>query len=371
MKQGPIFLGFGLLVGLVAGYSLGHGVDAPVPVAPPPRVGVAAPAPVTDVPPVPVPEAVRGPGVLGSPAPVKATSPPPLGAPAAAPVPVHSESDLEAVLAKKDRLGALRLVADLSRAGRESWPLAAKTLLELQRSIEDEDNPLGINVTRFYKAVRRDAFAPLYADAIQNPAAYDAAFRRFAVREVVWTDQDDVGALLANQLVLEKDARVAGSLAGALVERADPSLVDPLVAAAKAHPQDARVRSWIADAIASIPGDAALQALNDLASVETDPSVRQDLTVAALARTVPVPGYLITDVGRDSQAAQAGLHAGDLLATYGGTPINSMADLEKAKSAVPEGQSVVLGIVRDGQTITVTLKGGRIGIDGKVVKPRS
>jgi hypothetical protein len=276
---------------------------------------------------------------------------------------------VKAAVAAKDAKRALRLVHDLARSGRASWPLAVKTLLDLARSI-DEDNPLGIIVNDFYKAARQDGFAPLYADAIQNPQAYDAAFRHFAIRELPWTDSDDTTTLLARQLLVEKDRGVARMLAGTLAERPDPEILNDLVASLRAQ-QDRGVRFGVVEAIAAIPGDDATRALSGLAASEPDKELQQELTLSVQSRQATVAGYLVTSIGDRSQAAQVGMKAGDVLVTYGGTPIASMDDLQKAKQGIGQGQTVVVGVVRDGQTLTFTLKSGQIGIDGRMVKPRS
>jgi len=260
-------------------------------------------------------------------------------------------------------------VRNLPRGGKAVWPDSAKALVDLVRSIDD-DNHLGVNVMDFYKTVRGDEFVPLYLDALQNPQGYDAAFRRFAARELAWTSADDPAAVLAKQLLVEKDPSVARQLAGTLIECPDAARLQDLQAAAAAQ-TDARTRWTIVQAIDAIPGDDALRALQALEGSETNKNVQQEIDVAVKTRSATAAGYLVTSVAPNSQAAGAGMRVGDIIATYGGQPIDSEQDLMKAKGTVPKGQPVVVGIVRDGQTITVTLAGGQIGIDGRFVKPRS
>ena len=65
------------------------------------------------------------------------------------------------------------------------------------------------------------------------------------------------------------------------------------------------------------------------------------------------------------------MRVGDTLATYGGAAIDSNEALARAKAEALAGAPVVVGLVRDGQTLTVTISGGQIGIDGRFVRPRS
>ncbi len=372
MKQPSAFLIVGVAVGLVGGYSLGHGISpdertpvssAPAPVADPAPVPTADPAPAAD------PAPVAAPVPAADPAPVPAADPAPGAAPVPAPATASIDRDLDSALASKDPKRIVAYVRDLARGGRSTWPQAAKALLEVARAIE-ADNRLGLNITEFHKAARQDAFAPLYVDAIENPQGYEAGFRRLAVRELPWTNQADVDALLAKRLVTEKDAGVARQIAGSLEDRPDPALLNELQAAARAQ-TDGRIRWAIVQAIDATPGDEALRALQALVASEPNKNVKHELEMAVRLRSATVAGYLITEVVPNGQAAKAGVRVGDTLASYANTAIDSNEALYKAKASVPQGSPVVLGLVRDGQTLTLTISGGQIGIDGRFVKPRS
>lgn len=72
----------------------------------------------------------------------------------------------------------------------------------------------------------------------------------------------------------------------------------------------------------------------------------------------------ITQVAEGFQAAEAGVQVGDLIIEYNGVTITNMEKLIKEVQATGEADSVSLTVVRDGLTISLRLRGGRLGISG-------
>lgn len=73
-------------------------------------------------------------------------------------------------------------------------------------------------------------------------------------------------------------------------------------------------------------------------------------------------GILVTKVLPDSQGAKASLKPGDVLISYGGTPLNSTEQLVKLTGERPSEQSVRLGYLRGGVFNEAVIHGGRIGV---------
>ena len=80
---------------------------------------------------------------------------------------------------------------------------------------------------------------------------------------------------------------------------------------------------------------------------------------------VAAPVLLITNVAKDSNAAKAGMKAGDYLASYDGKTLNSVDDLRAAiQGAAGAGKDEIEAIVyRGAKRIETTLAPGRMGIN--------
>ena len=81
----------------------------------------------------------------------------------------------------------------------------------------------------------------------------------------------------------------------------------------------------------------------------------QSLT-PALAEALEIDverGALVTNVDADSAAARGGLSAGDVITTFGGDPVKGSADLRNRVGLTPAGNSVVLGIWRQGRMLAL------------------
>lgn len=79
-----------------------------------------------------------------------------------------------------------------------------------------------------------------------------------------------------------------------------------------------------------------------------------DLTPAAQAEYGQKEGAFVRDVGMDSPAGKAGLHAGDIITQFGGTPITNEITLREAIAATAPGKEVKITLVRNGKPLTVT-----------------
>ncbi|MCU0726144.1 MAG: PDZ domain-containing protein [Planctomycetes bacterium] len=77
----------------------------------------------------------------------------------------------------------------------------------------------------------------------------------------------------------------------------------------------------------------------------------------------PATGLLITNVGPESQAAEAGIEAGDVLVSYGGRAVTDLDALNRAKEDLAGEETVELTLTGPGGERTVTLRPGPIGVN--------
>jgi serine protease Do len=96
----------------------------------------------------------------------------------------------------------------------------------------------------------------------------------------------------------------------------------------------------------------------------------QDLTpaLAKSFRLTDTNGALISDVGEESPAGQAGLKQGDIIRTYQGSPINDGIALQRAVTNTAVGTNVLIRVIRDGHEIEFMIKIGTQPDTTKVAK---
>ena len=76
---------------------------------------------------------------------------------------------------------------------------------------------------------------------------------------------------------------------------------------------------------------------------------------AATYYSIP-QGVLIDYVQPDSDAAKQGLQAGDIITSFDKTKITTMNEIQKLLDKYKAGQSVTIGVFRDGKTLDITFK---------------
>lgn len=67
-------------------------------------------------------------------------------------------------------------------------------------------------------------------------------------------------------------------------------------------------------------------------------------------------GAFVSEVLEDSAAKAAGIKSGDVIVSMDGKPVDSFAELRAKIATTGAGRTVQLGIIRDGKTITVSVK---------------
>ncbi|MCC6572804.1 MAG: PDZ domain-containing protein [Planctomycetes bacterium] len=74
---------------------------------------------------------------------------------------------------------------------------------------------------------------------------------------------------------------------------------------------------------------------------------------------------MVTNVAEGGQADGAGIKAGDLITAYNGTAITTLEQLAAAVRATEGQEGISVTFVRNGGTMSATIKGGRLGINGQ------
>lgn len=81
----------------------------------------------------------------------------------------------------------------------------------------------------------------------------------------------------------------------------------------------------------------------------------QDLTPELAAHFGAKQGVLVSAVRDDSPASRAGIRVGDVITMAAGEPVDSASDLRATLWRDPEATEVVVGLVRDKVTQSVTV----------------
>ena len=105
----------------------------------------------------------------------------------------------------------------------------------------------------------------------------------------------------------------------------------------------------------AIPSDTVLKAVPALQKGQSVPQATGPVAYLGVNLEDGPTGPVVSDVGSGSPADKAGVKAGDVIQQLDGTPLQTSTDLQAAIRAHKPGDSVKLGIVRNGQTDTVTV----------------
>lgn len=182
----------------------------------------------------------------------------------------------------------------------------------------------------------------------------------FGARGAQQVDKLEVGSLVADDVpVLVMDHPVVAALAQVLKKPLDGLM---------GHTFFARYKTTIdykAQTMAFVPVDHRIEDLfselpdrlmgpKKAKKIVLEPAALLGLRVDASAPASP-DGVPVAEVLAGSPAAEAGLRAGDILASLDGRWTTSATDVYAAASRLQPGQAVELTVLRDGQPLTLTL----------------
>jgi putative serine protease PepD len=186
------------------------------------------------------------------------------------------------------------------------------------------------------------------AVAIGSPFGLEGTVTAGIVSAIDRTITTDDGRAVAN--MIQTDAPInPGNSGGALVDRQGR-----VIGINDAIRSDSGVNAGVGFAI---PIDTAKSVASALESGRP-PSIGF-LGVGGTEPASGPPGALITEVQPQTPAAAAGLRPGDLITSFDGEPVTSMAQLAGRVRPTAPGTMVIVEVLRDGRTMRVEVRIGR------------
>lgn len=277
--------------------------------------------------------------------------------------------EIEEAFGSGDGKRALTLLRELGSLGAPAYDLAVSLARRLEKDVEG-DNLLDVSRIALHKVLGSPEFIPLLKHAVTT-ANVDRSFRQTAASSLVWKNAPETTALFLKQMSVEKDDRLFRQMADAVAELREPAAVSGLIELFGRRPDRAPFRMALIGAIEDLSDPLVDQKLQSLASIDPDPKVRTAARVSYVGRNPPEAGFLVSQVAGKTQAAKAGLQPGDIIVRYNDQPLGADNELGRLVRGVPGNQTVSLLVLRNGQYQTFGIKGGKIGVDGRAVRPRS
>ncbi|MEK7469089.1 MAG: PDZ domain-containing protein [Planctomycetota bacterium] len=272
-----------------------------------------------------------------------------------------------ALLEARDGMGLLRLMQEFAALGEAGYADAMEISGLLREDLRGKNKKFGISRSDYFRAVG-SSMVPLMKWALANPDKAPAAFRLDAAGLLRWQDLE-AGPAYLEALKIETDARVAAEMARALRGMQKPEMAADLVAAARFQAANPDALRRLLDAISGLPSPEADAALLGLGS-DPNPILREEASLAYTALNPPAPGVLITTLVPGSQADLTGLKRGDVIVSYDGHDLGSFKQLRNEVSKKDPDSLTSIVVNRNGQLVTLQLKGGKIGVNGNYVKPK-
>jgi len=263
-------------------------------------------------------------------------------------------------------VAALRELAAIVPEGRE----AAMELALLINADVSGEGKLRLSDVQFYGGLGDPAVKSLMDWALVRPET-PSGFRVLAAYSLPWVQ--------APSKTLEQFGRALGGETSPDVQRAlvanlgrlkSPEAERLLGEILTDVNRDASLRAQVAEGLSTTSDEGLVRALEIAAEGDEDARVRDAARAALVARNPPASGYLVTGTLPESQAAAAGLRAGDVLVSYDGRETRSVQALQEASAeATGAGaETVTVVVVRGDQEVTLQLRPGRLGIYGRAVE---
>ncbi len=276
-------------------------------------------------------------------------------------------SRIPELLEKGDGAGLLALMKDLAALGPEGYEGAMEIAEIFRKAFGNGEEALGIQKVAFNKAFG-GPMVPLMQWALDHPGNASPWFRARSVHMMYWVSDVDAGPIFIAALGREKDPAVAAAMAGYLQRLAKPEMAGTLAGAARTHAGDARTLTGVLGALVELKSPQSEAALRSLAS-SSNPKLRDAAALALIEHSPPAAGVMVTTTVPKLQAERVGIEKGDIIVSYDGKDVASMDQLRKLVTSRPQDTLVTVMVNRGGTVIPVQVKGGRIGIDGRYVRP--
>ncbi|MBI2921322.1 MAG: PDZ domain-containing protein [Planctomycetes bacterium] len=125
----------------------------------------------------------------------------------------------------------------------------------------------------------------------------------------------------------------------------------------------------IIQSLGNISSDEAVKYLEEFARSDNE-SLRNEAELALIAVHPPAAGLLVTYTAPNSQAETAGMKRGDIIVSYNGQAVKDLEALREEMNRTGGDSLVTVMVNRKGEMIPLTIKGSKIGINGKAVAPK-
>ena len=261
-------------------------------------------------------------------------------------------------------LSALRELAAMAPEGRDA---AMQLALAINADVSG-DGALRLSDVAFYTGLSDPGIVSLMDWALMRDDT-PPDFRVISAYSLPWTQGPEATlAMFSKVLMTESEANVQRALVANLGRLRHPAAERLLGGILGDANRDPALRAQVAAELALTEDAGLVRVLEIAAESDESPGVRDAARAALVARHPPATGYLVTGTLPESQAAAAGLRAGDVMVSYDGRATRDVDALRSAATAAEGRETVPVVVVRDGKEVTVLVRPGRLGIFGRSVE---
>jgi hypothetical protein len=280
-------------------------------------------------------------------------------------------NDFNTAMATGDKKRVIEALHGLQDLG----PRAFDNAIELWMQVAEDfglhpmgggENTLGLRFQDFvgliksFGMIEKGLTDPHVPDEFRITALYSAPW---------WVDKDAAERVrLVGNVLLGSQGYESIAAIQSLRDIPDASSTRYLAEYLGINRDDPEARREAIKALVSHDSDDAWDAIRDAAENDKDESVRKEAQDALDGRSAPVDGVRVTFVSEEGQGALAGIRVGDIITHYNGVRVGSIAAIVAERDKVEPDASVQIVLHRAGESVTLTLGPGVIGINGVAVK---
>ncbi len=280
-------------------------------------------------------------------------------------------AEMALLIAKRDGEGLVFLARRLAALGEAGYPSImeiAKLLLE-----DEEKDPNEFGYYDLDDSLFGQNAGPLMAWALGHPELSPASYRSRAIDQLSGRSDFDVAQLFLSALRTETDPEVVAHLCEGISNRMRAGIAEDVEAAARALQSNEKGIDALLNGLSQLDEPASTDSLKRLAAPEMPVDVRDRARANLMMLSPPESGYLMLSVERGSSWHAAGLRTGDLILDADGKPphgesyeatytapdgtVTKTIGTSEWGAGIGEDDTVVLRVLRDGVTRTVTVRG--------------
>ncbi|KAF0241643.1 MAG: hypothetical protein FD180_4334 [Planctomycetota bacterium] len=280
-------------------------------------------------------------------------------------------AEMAALISKRDGEGLLFLARRLAALGEAAYPSImeiAKLLLE-----DEEKDPREFGDYDLDGSLFGDDAGALQAWSLAHPDLSPPAFRSRAIEKLANRSDIDVAQLFLAALRTETDADNIALLCEGISGRMRAGISEDVETAMRSLTSNEKALDSLLYGLSCLDEAAALAALKRLSAPQVPASIRERALANLTLLSPPETGYLLLGVEIGSAWHAAGIRTGDLILEANGKPpvgesftyqttnadgtVGVATAVSDWSSGIGEDDTVVLRVLRDGATRTVTVQG--------------